>query len=151
MSIPTRTKLDGIKKGDVITANPFLMGIINQLNRDLDDFTPPTQVERALAEGAESDKQFVLMKIVAEFDDFVHCFDPADNLIRVAKPTRMQGATATRTVNGEPQIIIPPYTTGQFIFGFRDIDGGTNTIGGGVFLDFMDLNVDARAWAEDDT
>ena len=151
MTIPTRARLPGIKKGDVITANPFLNSIINQLNRGLDDFEPPTQVEQALVEGQESEKPFARMKIVSESDDSLLCFDAASNLVRVAKPLRLQGATATRTVSSEAQIIIEPYTTGQFIFAFRDIDGGTNTSDplGTVLLDYMDLNVDGRMWAED--
>ena len=147
---PVRHRIPGIKKGDTITAKPFLMSIINQLNGDLDDFQPPRQIDSVQTDG-ESAKLTHRLQIVSEQNDYLVCFDTSTNpvLVFVAKPTRLQGATATRTVNGEAQIIIPPYTTGQFIFGFNDIEGGTNTIGNGVLLTFMDLNVDARAWAED--
>lgn len=149
MAKSTRHTIGGIKKGEVITATPFLMSIVSQLNRDLDDFQPPQQVEQGRQEGEESPSAFMSCTLVTENNNDLLVLDPALNLKYVTKPPVLQGNIATRTVNGEAQIIIPPYAVASVIFAMRDIDGGTKVAGTtGDINDWQDMNVDARAWAE---
>lgn len=149
MTIPTRARIRSIAKGDVITANPFLNSIVNQLNRGLEDFVPPTQVEPTLQAGQESEQPFMICTVVEEKLNDLLVFTPGLALVYVTKPPALQGWIATRTVSDEDQIIIRPYATGLRIFAFRDIDGGTVVSGSqGRANEWQDLNVDARAWAE---
>jgi hypothetical protein len=151
MAIPTRSRLPTIRKGDVITASPFLNGIVNQLNRGLDDFKPPRQVDEGLNEGEETASDKSLMTLVVEGTDTLLCTNPAGNLALVAKPPKIRGDLATRTVNGEAQIIIPVYTLGDLIFAEKGWDGGTGaTDAAGLPVDYLDTNPDGRYWAEDD-
>lgn len=154
MTIPTRTQLGFIKRGDVITANPFLNNIIDQLNRTLEDYKPPTQVEQALLEGEEPELPFMSCDLLLENEFDLLVLTPAGTLAFVAKPQALFGAIATRTVAGEAQEILPAYNVGDVIFAFRFIDGGTRVAGGTrgrvVIPEWQDMNVDARAWAESD-
>ncbi len=150
MTVPTRTQLQRIRQGDVITANPFLNSIIDQLNRSLDDFKPPRQTTQPLRPDEQADKNFVSGTVTIETDDTILVLAP-DGLIDVAKPPTLRGATATRTVAGEHQIIIPPYSIGDRVFCFKDIDGPTGVIRSGIDIVWQDLNVDGRQWAEDDS
>lgn len=59
----------------------------------------------------------------------------------VAKPPNLRGASGTRTVNGEAQEILPPYAIGDKVY----VMVCTHEVPGAVA---MDINVDARAWAE---
>lgn len=149
MGIPTTSRLPTIRKGDIITANPFLNGIVNQLNRSLDDFQPPTQIEQGLNEGEESASDKSLMTLVTEGSDTLLCTNPAGNFVLVAKPPKIRGDTATRTVNSEAQIIIPAYTLGDLIFAEKGWDGGTGaTDAAGNPIEYQDTNPDGRYWAE---
>lgn len=44
------------------------------------------------------------------------------------------------------EIIHPPYTAGDFIYGANDIRGGTIDDGTGEQVKWIDLNIDARRW-----
>lgn len=148
MAIPTKQRIAGIKRGDTITAEPFLMNMVRQLNRDLDDFRPPRQVEEALPEGVEpADEEITKIRftLVSEDTNTLLCFDPALKLVSVAKPPPLRGNINSRTVSGEAQVVIPTYTAGDFIFGEGGWDGGTGVEG----VDFQDMNVAGRYWAED--
>lgn len=56
--------------------------------------------------------------------------------------------TATRGANSETQIIIPVYVVDDIIYGLSSIVGGTATNVSGVPVQYLDLNVDGRAWAK---
>lgn len=95
--------------------------------------------------------------VVEELDDWIVCrpFDDATARRAVAKPYKLRGDTATRTVNGEDQEILPAYAAGDLIAAAYAPGGsglGVN-LGGGVIaaLNWYDQNVDARAWAESAT
>ena len=60
--------------------------------------------------------------------------------VLVAKPPALRGAVGTRTISGEDQVIAPNYTfgvTNLYAIGFTESGLGT---------EWLDLNVDARAW-----
>lgn len=60
--------------------------------------------------------------------------------VLIAKPPALRGAVATRTANGEDQIIAPHY-----LFGSTNLYCASFTEAG-LGTDWIDLNVDARAW-----
>ena len=152
MTIPTRKRVGGIKKGNTITASPFLMDIVNEVNRGLDDLKAPRQVENVLIEGEEEvDKLFIRCNIIEEQVWSLLCLTPADVIVEVGKPFHLRGWLATRTVNGEEQKIIPPYGLGEHIVAIRasDTDGEfALQSDNNQNSEYLDLNVDGRGWAE---
>lgn len=53
--------------------------------------------------------------------------------------------------NTETQVVVPSYVVGDIIYATRAIDGGTGvelvTTQGRIAVEWLDLNVDGRAWA----
>lgn len=98
-----------------------------------------------------------------------------DAPLYVARPPRLRGSEAARTFAGgtvsysgvnatgtartatlpddstESQVIVPEYVVGDELFAVRNLAGGTGvtrTAGGASHaVEWLDLNVDARAWA----
>ena len=62
----------------------------------------------------------------------------------IAKPPHLQGAGASRTVSGEAQIQLPTLVVNEIMIAAYS-PGGTGVTG----VDYIDLNITARAWAED--
>lgn len=149
MPVPTHRRLPRIKRGDIITATPFLNGIVDQVNENTQRLGAPRQVTQGTPPGAASEGAVQRMQVIAEANDTVLCFDTTGNAVDVAKPFRFRGDTGQRLSNGEAQELVEPYVVGQFILAIKDILGGTNAIGSnGQFAEWMDINVDGRMWAE---
>lgn len=55
--------------------------------------------------------------------------------------------TATSGADNETQVVVPAYAVGDEIFALRGILGGTGAEDGDDAVEWMDLNLDARAWA----
>ena len=144
------------------------------INRILLDIAGPRQKESA---GRVPPPQIRLMKIQSIDDDFLICrtwngttLGPTD--IKVAKPymlrkTPFDGETragitytytsvGTRTADDqtetEDQVIVPSYLANDEIIAILGTKGGTNTTDGEEDpkkINWLDLNVDARAWAKE--
>lgn len=154
---PTYRRLPRINRGDIITANPFLNGLVDQVNENTNRLARPSQTDEPRPESGEIVGDFITCDVLIENDWSLICLSPNGELIRIGKPFELGGATATRTVNGENQIIIPPYEVGSVIYAFRNMVGGTRLAiedgtgdpNSAMMAEWMDMNVAARAWAED--
>lgn len=82
--------------------------------------------------------------VVSEAADTITCSDPADPAITIAiaKPPTLRGNIATRPGNGGlTQEIFPAYAVNDPIWAIVTQTGVVGTI-------YIDLNIDARQWAE---
>lgn len=143
--IPTRRRLRRIRKGEQITANPFLNSIIEELDWALDEIQAPRQVTESEIAEEEGPLERAHLTLVKENEDTLTCKDPDGAIITVAKPPEIRGAVNTRVVVDETQVIIPPYTVGSSIYAMNGFRGGTGVTG----VSYIDLNVSGRYWAED--
>ncbi len=93
------------------------------------------------------------MQVQSEGEDYLVCrlygYSVGSADIYVAKPYKLRGNIATRTVSSEDQEILPAYTAEDIIYAFGPVRNGTDVAevdGVGVYL--IDLNIDGRMWAE---
>jgi hypothetical protein len=130
---------------------------------------PPRQkIPRAAAEAVKTTQQFQIESIEG---DYLVC-NPYDGTtavatqIKVAKPkllrrstTSHNGITYTYTSDSEreasdgsdteTQVIVPAYTIGDVIFAVTNIEGDTGVVADEQYVEWQDMNVDARAWSKE--
>jgi len=159
---PSLTALYTYRAGDPIPARA-----LNQTNRAVERLVggvaPPRQVESPSARPRTA--RFQLQSISA---DHLVCktYDGTtvgDTNINVAKPPQLResntahdGHTFDTFVGGvqrtadstEVQVIVPNYVALDEIYAIRDLRGGTGVTDA---PEWLDLNVDARAWAKQAT
>lgn len=89
--------------------------------------------------------------VVTEFDDWVLCERArTEGQVAVAKPEVLRGATASRTDNGEDQVIVPGYA-GELLAIYVPAGVVGIAAGGGVVTPvyWADLNNAGRMWAKE--
>ena len=148
---PPGVALPTIKPGDPIRArylNKITSAVRNlqgvqRVSTDADFVQDPVQAAADYAPQA-----FV---VVSEAANTILCTAVVGGAsVTIAKPPNLQGGIGTRTVNGEVQVIIPSYTVAAPVGSttvFAANVGEDNTGIAGV--DWQDLNVNGRMWAED--
>lgn len=138
----------------------------------------PRQVKPTTGTTVVAVRRFVIRSILPEYlvcRPWDGVEEGASDVL-VARPFRLRGTETTRTfANGtvtydgydatgtertatlpdastEDQVIVPEYVVGDEIVGSRNIVGGTGVTrtfqGRTLPIDWLDLNIDARAWAE---
>lgn len=164
------------RRGETITARKLNQGV-DALRRLSHGVEAPRQIVEPGEEDRVEARRFLVVEVRGDYlvcrraggDAAV---ETQDRSVYVAKPyllrqTPFDGlsrggisyaytGTAARTAtdedeNTENQVIVPSYVVGDEIVAARGITGGTGTFGGAdsdVALEWMDLNVDGRAWAK---
>ncbi len=161
--------LQRVRRGDDVSAREWnlITEAINRSNTGING--PATVVGGGLSDNAK--KPFRQVKIKIILTNHLSCveFDGTDegDPISVAKPYQLRGSlvahnsvtyvhdsTTQRTGSAageddEIQVIVPAYVVDDIIIAFQNIVGGTSAkdLKGKTFK-WMDLNVDARAWAK---
>jgi len=161
--------LQRVREGRVVSAREWnlVTEAINRANTGVNG--PSTAVGGLALENAK--KPFRQVKIKVILSDHLSCveFDGTNegDPINVAKPYQLRGSllehnsvtfvhdsTTQRTAsasgeNDEIQVIVPAYVVDDVIIAFQNIVGGNSAkdLKGNSF-GWMDLNVDARAWAK---
>lgn len=171
---PNPSDIARVAKGERIFANGQnrVIEAVNRLSRGV---APPQQVfsgdKRPVPIGV---RQF---KLVSVQTDYLVCNEwdgttQGDGEYKIALPWMLRqtpfdgqtrnGITYTyasaseRTAddgsNTETQVIVPSYVAGDVIYGMKEIRGGTDTEDeAGDTVGWLDLNIDARAWARQTT
>lgn len=127
----------GPSKGATGLRHTWTEGVTEAVNRGnlnaLQLFQPP---------GTDADATTTArpFTVVTEQLNHIDCTDGTAT-IAVAKPPTLRGNVATRTGNVEPQEIFPAYANGDTIWAVSTSTGVAGVI-------YLDLNVDARQWAE---
>ena len=134
------------------------------INRLLTGIAPPLQIRRkgALSTTAKIQKFIV----TSDQGDYLLCehFDGTGS-VAIAKPYLLRRSitsrasitytyasaaerTATSGATTETQVIVPSYVADDVIYAAMPITGDTDVLVSGQPVDWIDLNLDARAWAK---
>jgi len=164
--------LQRVRAGEEISAAEWNL-ITEAINRRNTGIDGPSTVSRGLV-ADNLKKPFRQVKIKGILDDHLSCveFDGTNDgdPINIAKPYQLRRSLLThndvtfvhssatqRTASAageddETQVIVPAYVIDDIIIAFQNILGGTNAkdLDGKPFR-WMDLNIDARAWAKQAT
>ncbi|MHC4145161.1 MAG: hypothetical protein ACYSUD_10325 [Planctomycetota bacterium] len=144
--------------------------LVEAINRGTTGHNTPLNFSR-VAEELVFVRMFQIKVVNADSLTCIHATsstDPADEIYTdIAKPfmlrttlldhgdvtfTFVSETERTASATGETdetQVIVPSYEVDDFIIGIRNISGGTGVIDdAGNSLKWIDLNIDARAWAK---
>ena len=157
-----------VSKGDKLTA-ATVNEIIGAVRRVQGGVKPPQQV-KPTASPQSNVRQF---EVVGVRTDYLICnaFDGtnAGAEFAVAMPyllrrtpfdgssrngisydyTSATARTATQDTTTETQVIVPSYVAGDIIYGVKGVIGGTDTYDADdAAVEWLDMNVDGRAWAK---
>lgn len=143
-----------VRAAPVVPGEPVRAARIDALRQELEQLRPSARGP-AQARGRIASPSLAVYSARVQSEQAYHLvatrLDDGGTIL-VAKPPNLRGHIATRTVNitggTEDQIIIPAYTEGSLLF-IAEVIGGTGASVSGVFLEWLDLNVDGRYWLED--
>lgn len=144
------------KAGDPVSADED-----NRATSTIQDYTTGFTVPRQLGAGTnqaetndlpiEESLSVRIMTILSVGTHSLTCLTPLNEIAIVGKSWDLRGNATTRTVNGEDQVIVPAYSGLILAMKFTHFDDGQFTVGVGenaVNFDWIDLNIDGRAWAK---
>jgi len=161
--------LQRVREGQLVSAREW-NSVTEAINRANTGINGPKTVRGDATE--RNKKPFRQVKIKVILADHLACveFDGTDegDPINVAKPYQLRGSlllhnsivfshptTTTRSAINtdleiESQVIVPAYAINDVIVAVQNIVGGNSAkdLTDGIAFRWMDLNVDARAWAK---
>jgi hypothetical protein len=148
-----------------------LSAITKRVNALSDSFGSPRQITGTAAATIPEVRRF---RVVSVETDYLYCntwdgVDQGDAPVKVALPYLLRrtpfdgktrnGITYTYTgdvtrladdgSNTETQVMVPSYVAGDEVYAIRNVTGTSGVRDeNNVPMDWLDINVDARAWAE---
>jgi hypothetical protein len=155
-----------VRRGQGIFASHYNQ-LVSAINRANTGFNAPLNLSAAAGQTAS----LRLFQIQVIGIDSLSCIqvdgEAVETNVEVAKPFMLRGTleehgdvtftfvseterTAAATGEAdETQVIVPAYEVDDFIIGIRKITGGTELLDSeGNAIQWIDLNIDARAWAK---